>query len=213
MKIEAEKNIYHGAVGWDSDPDLFAELAVTWQQWIGEAGEHLYAAQVLLPRVQQRNLEVRQLMQARQSARIAPSLTAIYFLHCALSAENVFKCVISSKCTESIRNEIRKTFKIPKVLLGHDLVELAGKARFETGTNEEYMLAFLSRYSVWAGKYPLPVRNADNAVTDKLSDGNHYVMGGYNPDTVHAFLTFCGEIYSWARAIVDASNQHTGGPA
>ncbi len=82
MKIEAQKRKYHGNAGWKSDPALFAQVAVTWKQWIGQSGEHLYAAQILLPHVQQRNLEIKNLIETKRQGpvRILPSLTEIYFL-------------------------------------------------------------------------------------------------------------------------------------
>lgn len=204
MKIEAEKSKYHGDAGWVSDPQLFVQVAVTWQQWIGQAGEHLHAAQLLLPHMQQRHVEIRRLMEAKQSGpvQLLPSLDGIYFLHCALSIENAFKCVIAARFTQEITDEMSRTRKVPKVLLGHDLVELAARADFHTGIDEEYTLTFLSRYGTWAGRYPIPLRNADNGMTDTLSDGSHYMTGGYNPDHVPAFVAFCGTVYSWARAKV-----------
>jgi hypothetical protein len=201
MKIDAEKNCYHGDQGWESDPQLFAQVAVTWNQWIGQAGEHLYAAQVFLPHIQQRDAEIQHLMDSghRGTVQMAPSLTGIYFLHCAFSIENSFKCVIATERRVEIEGEIRNTNKIPKLLLTHDLVGLAAKAGFTIGTDEEYTLAFLSRYGVWAGRYPLPVRNDHNALTDKLSNGNHYLMAGHRLDQVPAFSTFAATIYTWAR--------------
>jgi hypothetical protein len=213
MKIDAEKNRYHGDQGWGSDPQLFAQVAVTWNQWIGHAGQHLYAAQVLLPYIQQRDAEIQQLINSahRGTVQITPSLTGIYFLHCAFSIENSFKCVIALKSIVEIGNEIRRTNKIPKLLLGHDLAELAVKASFSTGTDEEFTLAFLSRYGTWAGRYPLPVHNDKNALTDKLSNGAHYLMAGYRPEQVPAFATFTESVYEWAQAKTSATKQEMSG--
>lgn len=207
MKIEAERNRYHGDEGWESDPKLFAQVAVTWNQWIGQAGEHLYAAQVLLPHIQQRDAEVQRLMELRDrgTVKLVPSLTGIYFLHCAFSIENAFKCVIAAQLATEIEAEIRRTNRIPKILLGHDLVELAGKAAFAIGTDEEYTLTFLSRYGTWAGRYPLPVHNDRNAPTDQLSNGGHYLMAGYRPDQVPAFVAFTATVYAWGRAQTPAT--------
>lgn len=207
MKIDAERNRYHGDEGWESDPQLFAQVAVTWNQWIGQAGEHLYAAQILLPHIHQREAEIQRLMESkiRGTARLTPSLTGIYFLHCAFSVENALKCVIASRSASDIEAEMRRTKRIPKVLLGHDLVELAGKAGRQIETDEEYTLAFLSRYGTWAGRYPLPVHNDRNAPTDQLSNGGHYLMAGYRHDQVPAFVAFSANVYAWARAQVEAS--------
>lgn len=206
MKIEAERNRYHGDTGWESDPKLFAQVAVTWKQWIGQAGEHLYAAQVLLPHIQHRDAEIEGLMKLkdRDTVRLVPSLTGIYFLHCAFSLENAFKCVIAARSATEIEAEIRRTNRIPKILLGHDLVGLAGKAGFSIGTDEEYTLTFLSRYGTWAGRYPLPVHNDHNAPTDKLSNGGHYMMAGHRLDQVPVFVAFSATGYTWARTQVEA---------
>jgi hypothetical protein len=205
MKIDAGKNRYLGENGWESDPQLFAKVAVTWSQWIGQAGEHLYAAQFLLPHILQRDAEVQRLMesQSRDTVRMAPSLTGIYFLHCAFSIENAFKCVIAARSATEIESDILRTNRIPKILLGHDLVELAGKADFAIGTDEEYTLAFLSRYGTWAGRYPLPVHNDRNALTDKLSDGGHYLMAAHRHDQVPIFVAFSETVYTWARAAAE----------
>jgi hypothetical protein len=205
MKIESEKNRYHGDAGGDSDPKLFAQV-VTWKQWIGHADEHLHAAQVLLPYVQQRHAEIQRLMESRERAtvRLPPCLTGIYFLHCAFSIENAFRCVIAARSASEIEAEIGRTNRIPKILLGHDLLELARKASFNIGTDEEYTLVFLSRYGTWAGRYPLPVHNRHNALTDQLSNGGHYLMAGYRLDQVPAFVAFAASIYAWARVEVEA---------
>lgn len=204
MTIEAEKNRYHGDEGWASDPGLFALVAVTWKQWIGHSGEHLYAAQLLLPHIQERDAEIQRLRESqhRGTVRMAPSLTGIYFLHCAFCVENAFKGVIAARSAAEIEREVRQTKKLPKLMLGHDLVELAAKAAFAIQTDEEYTLALLSRYGTWAGRYPLPLRNEDNALTNKLSNGAHYMVGGYRLEQVPAFVDFCARIYAWARSEV-----------
>jgi hypothetical protein len=211
MKIDAERNKFIGGEGWESDSELFAKVAVTWNQWIGHSGEHLYAAQVLLPHIEQRNAEVQRLMESqhRGTTRMVPCLTGIYFLHCAFSIENALKCVIASRCAKEIESEARRTKRVPKLLLGHDLVELGTRAGFSIGTDEEYALAFLSRYGTWAGRYPLPVHNSANAVTNKLSDGNHYLMSGYRHDQIPAFVKFCETVYAWARAQVETLQEET----
>lgn len=200
MTIDAEKRRYRGESGWNSDPILFAKVAVTFQQWIGHAGEHMYAARVLLPHVMQRFQEIEQLIAPppRTSVRVPPSLTGIYFLHCAFSVENSLKGVIIQSTLETTRQAITRTRRIPKALLGHDLCKLASRAKYEFGTDEEYVLTFLSRYSTWAGRYPLPVTNMDNALTRKLSNGGNYMMASYSPGQVPSFFKFAESVYSWA---------------
>jgi hypothetical protein len=209
MKIEAKKNKYSDNVGWESDEQLFADVTVTWQQWLGMAGEHIYTAEILLPQILRRQIKMRELMEKRKSASLPPSLTSIYFFHCALVVENAMKGVISSKHGASIKNKMKTKAKIPKLLLGHDLNSLAKRACFKTGIDEEYILSFLTRYGIWGGKYPLPIENENYALTEKLSDGNHYMVGGYNPEVVPSFLTFCRNVYAWARLEINKSIQPT----
>jgi hypothetical protein len=201
MTIEAEKSRYHGDTGWESDPDFFARVAVTWKQWIGHSGEHLYAAQLLLPHIQQRDAAIQRLMESkhRGTVQMAPSLTGIYFFHCAFCVENAFKGVIAARAAADIEAEVRKTKRLPKLMLGHDLLELAAKAGFPVKTDEEYTLAFLSRYGTWAGRYPLPLHNDDYGLTDELSNGGHYMVGGHRLDQVPGFVDFCVNVYTWAR--------------
>ncbi len=200
MKIKAEKNKYEDG-GWKSDHKMFAEVTVTWKQWLGDAGEHIYAAQILLPHIQAHDALMREITEKRvSSAKMPPSLTGIYFFHCAVSIENSMKGVIASKNRTVVKKETLEKARIPKILTGHDLVKLAERSGYKIEIDEEYVLAFLTRYGTWAGKYPLPLNNEHNAVTSRLSDGNHYMTGGFRPEEVPHFLTFSADIYEWARA-------------
>lgn len=200
MKIKAERNKY-GDAGWKSDQKLFAEVTVAWKQWLVNAGEHLYAAQLLLPHIQAYDALLKEVTDKKvSSAKVPPSLTGIYFFHCAVSIENSMKGVIASKNRTVVKMGTLKNARIPRILTGHDLVSLAERSGYRREIDEEYVLSFLTRYGTWAGKYPLPLNNEDNAVTGRLSDGNHYMTGGWRPDEVPHFLTFSSDIYKWACA-------------
>ena len=203
MKIKAEKNRYSGDVGWKSEKGMFADVAVTWKQWLGSAEVHIYTAEILLPLIMDQQREIQELMAKKGSGSLPPSLTCIYFFHCALALENIMKGVISWKNNAVIKEKIKYKAKLPDILIGHDLIDLAKRADYEIGIDEEYTLSFLTRYGVWSGKYPLPLKNDHNSLTNKLSDGNHYMVGGYNPEIIPYFLTFCGTIYDWAKLQVN----------
>ena len=210
MKISAEKNRYHGDTGWKSDVNLFAKGVVTWKQWLGHSGQHLYAAEILLPHVLNQQAQIEKLMAAKvqsESARLEPSVAGIYFFHCALSVENALKGLIASRPELKMEQEVSTTEKIPKILLSHDLKNLAGCAGLQTHIDDEYVFAFLTRYGSWGGKYALPMKNRDNALTVKLSDGKDYLVGGYRPDTVASFLTFANNVYLKARADIECSQK------
>lgn len=199
MKIEAKNNRYYGDKGWESDLSLFSEVVITWKQWIGTSGEHIYAAQLLLPTItaQQENLD--DLMRTGGSATLPPMMTSVFFFHCALAIENALKGVIVGSDSQGIRQHVLDKSGIPKSVLGHDLNKLASKAGYVQDIDVEYILTFLTRYGIWSGKYPTPIKNDDSMLTAKLSNGNFYVVGGYNPKVIPSYLAFSEDVYSWAR--------------
>lgn len=204
MDIVADKSHY-GSSGWESDLKLFADVAINVKQWLGTAGEHLHAAQVLLPGIDEHQSRVEEIMRTKQSASLPPSLTGVYFMLCSLAAENSFKSVIAVNLGETIKSQILADQKLPKVLLGHDLVDLAYRADYEVDLNREHALRFLSRYGIWGGRYPIPVSNSDYAPTERHSNGEHYLVGGYDPKNISRFLSFGVEVYEWASAKVNKS--------
>jgi hypothetical protein len=205
MNITAEENRYYGDKGWESDLPLFAEVAASPKQWLGTAAEHLYASQILLPLVENRYQKIKQAMKEHKQISLEPSLTGIYFLHCALSVENSTKSIISIQHNEEIIKEIKSTSKTPKILLGHNLLDLVNRIEFQIDIDQEYILTFLTRYGIWSGKYHQPIKNTDNSTTDKLSDGNHYMIGGYNPKSIAKYLDFCIWFYNHAKEKVNQS--------
>lgn len=198
-KIKAEDSRYHGDKGWSVDHSLFSEVAVTRSQWIGTSGDHLYAAQILLNIVESQQAKLDEIMKERKSVTLPPMMTSIFFFHCAISIENAFKGVIIGSNSESIKDKTLEKNEIPKSVLGHDLVKLAKKSEFPVDIDVEYVLSFLTRYGIWSGKYPTPIKSNDSAMTVQLSDGNHYLVGGYNPRAVPSFLEFSNEVYKWAK--------------
>lgn len=207
MKINAENNKYHGEIGWGSDIQLFAEVAVNPKQWLGTSAEHLYSAEIMLPHIKRREKLIEEAMKEQKSISLPPSLTGIYLLHCALSIENSIKSLISVQYIKQIRTEIKSSSKTPKILLGHDLVDLAKRINLPLDTDQEFTLKFLTRYGVWSGKYHQPIKNSDNDLTEELSDGNHYMTGGYNPKAIPTYFDFCLNFYHESREKVNKSSQ------
>jgi hypothetical protein len=197
-KIKASKNHYAGGKGWDSDNELFANVVINHKQWLGASGQHLHAAQLLLPSVISHFETSRQVMKDKISRSIPPIVTGIYFFHCALAVENALKAVIAVKNSTSIQRKINLSTKVPPKVLGHFLVDLASRAGRKIDIDEEFTLEFLTRYGIWGGKYPTPITNKANSVTAQLSDGEHYLVGGYDPEIVPEYLHFASEWYDWA---------------
>ncbi|AUM11216.1 HEPN domain-containing protein [Ketobacter alkanivorans] len=208
MSIQADKYRHHGGKGWVSDNTHFSILAVTWQQWLGSAGAHLYTAQLILPVISEQQKKIDELMSNGGSAVFPPMVTSVFFFHCAISIENSLKAVISALNRDSIKSHVLVNERVPNTILGHDLVDLAHRAKFVMDINSEFILAFLTRYSIWSGKYPFAIKNSDNSLTVQLSDGEHYLVGGYNPKEVSQFLDFSEQIYTWSRSEVNSLDQN-----
>lgn len=215
MNIEAETSRYHGDTGWHTDIALFTQVAATPAQWLGQAGEHLTAAEILLSNIMARHAEIERHMQSRERRefKLQPSATAIYFLHCAFALENLFKGVMAARLSEEAKAAIARTGKLPEEMLSHDLIALATRVGYPLQKDSEFVLTFLKRYAVWAGRYPLPVKNINYGLTERLSGGNHYLTGGYVIQHVPQYLEFCGRVYVWARtaAGLHAPKGETGG--
>ena len=202
MNIKAIQCKY-GNVGWSPNLELFTQVATNPKQWLGTAEQHMYAAKILLPYIRQHHNKIKEMLRTKKSVSVAPSLDATFFLMCALASENILKSVIVYRFEEEVKLEIQTKSEIHKKRLGHNLVALANRAGYKIDLDQEYVLRFLTRYVTWAGKYPLPIRNDMNVPIDRLSDGNFYAVGGYNPDNVPHFLSFCIDLYHWAEKTIN----------
>lgn len=200
MNIIAEKNRFFGEKGWEaSNLPLFGQVATYPNHWLSSAAEHLYAAEVILPRVNEYQIAIDQAIETKSSISLPPSLTSIFLFHCALSVENTIKSLISATFQEEIISHIESTSKIPKILLGHNLKELASRVDLPLNINQEFALVFLTRYGVWNGKYHQPTKHCESNMTEQLSDGNHYLTGGYNPESIPSYFEFSLDFYKQTR--------------
>ncbi len=72
--------------------------------------------------------------------------------------ENILKALIVQDQGSALDSEFSSKGKLPKVLKSHDLVDLAKHARLELGDDmTKSLLGRLTRHSVWAGRYPMPI--------------------------------------------------------
>lgn len=196
------KDIAKAAKGgeWPSKVDNFAKTVTHPKNWLGESRDHIALAQTLLPSIKYRHELLIGYMNRKETPKSLPvDFTSNYFFACAIASENIFKSVICFNNLEEIKEAILNTNKTPRLLLGHDLVDLARRANFSINIDLEFLLKFLTRYGIWSGKYRLPIHNDHYAVAEKLSDGNHYMFGGYNPAKVGIYLDLCEELYKWAK--------------
>ncbi|MDO8345503.1 MAG: hypothetical protein Q7T48_20035 [Cellvibrio sp.] len=206
MKIIAETSKV-GAKGWDTDLPLFADVVANPRQWLGSATEHLFAAQIMLPHINNRLKLIEDIMIKQEYISLNPCLISSYLLHCALAMENSMKALIAFIYADQIKAEIESKSKTPKILLGHDLIDLAKRIDLPLGIDQEFTLKFLTRRGVWAGKYHQPIKHGDDSPTEQLSDGNYYMTGGYNPKAIPSYFEFCLNFFHEATSKIDSSNQ------
>lgn len=62
--------------------------------------------------------------------------------------------VIADRCKASGSTLDYKADFVPKT---HDLIQLAAKAKLRTNKKDRRLLGLLSKFTVWAGRYPIPL--------------------------------------------------------
>lgn len=99
-----------------------------------------------------------------------------YFMLMAFAIENLLKAAI----VKSKSIELKSTFdlkpRLPKTLEDHDLVKLAQKSNYPISEEkkEEDLLRRLTRSSVWAGRYPVPLNYKASSGLEKFSSGEDF---------------------------------------
>jgi hypothetical protein len=112
-----------------------------------------------------------------------------YSMLMAYSLENYLKAIIIHDKSDSLRGILLTD--LPRYLNDHNLVQLAKQAKVTLDISEEELLNRLSRFSTWAGRYPIPT--GPNALTTvrKLSDGKTYLAAYLAPhdiDRINKFI-------------------------
>jgi HEPN domain-containing protein len=112
-----------------------------------------------------------------------------YSLLIAYALENYFKALLIHRNQKDLKG--RLLTKLPGYLHTHDLGELASKLKFKLDTSEEELLCRLSRSSIWAARYPIPIGPEALANMEKLSNGQSYLVAYSAPQDikrVHNFI-------------------------
>jgi len=81
--------------------------------------------------------------------------------------ENIFKALIVQDQRDSLESEYSSNGKLPNVLKNHNLIDLAKQALLTLGDDgTKGLLGRLMRHSIWAGRYPVPIRSDDLPAED-----------------------------------------------
>jgi len=106
-----------------------------------------------------------------------------YSLLVAYALENYFKALLIHRNMGSLKGKLLT--KLPPYLSSHNLCQLASKSKFKHDLIEQDLLSRLSRSSIWAGRYPIPVEpNALNAM-HILSNGKAHLAAFYSPNDIN----------------------------
>ena len=117
-----------------------------------------------------------------------------YSLLIAYALENYFKALLIHRNIESLKGKLLN--KLPKYLSSHNLCQLASKSKFKLTLLEEDILSRLSRSSIWAARYPIPVGpNALNSM-HILSNGKAHLAAYYSPNDISNINTFIDRLRS-----------------
>ena len=144
-------------------------------EWISSADALLASAALFEP-------QIRKYWQSKGAERKSyESFLKGNMMLAGFALENALKALIVQNQHEEFAKEFDTKHKLPKVLTTHDLTTLAQRARLclaEDGTRE--LLDRLTRHSVWAGRYPVPLRLRDFPAEDFFNLGPNFVpMTGF----------------------------------
>lgn len=161
-------------------PRFYAEVLLTESQWFGTAYDLINAASILKPHALARFDELDRFIAEKQRSGTVPrDPMGVYFLLSAFALENLLKVIVLRRCRDDFRSEIEKTGKIPRALLGHDLVILAERAGYSVSEVDEGLLRRLSRWSSWSGRYPVPIDRKDMGMMTRFRDGSDQMVCHY----------------------------------
>jgi hypothetical protein len=115
-----------------------------------------------------------------------------YSLLIAYTLENYFKALLIHQNQKDLKGWLLT--KLPGYLNDHVLGRLASKSKFKLDTSEEELLCRLSRSSIWASRYPIPLEPKKLANVEKLSNGQYYLTPYYAPQDIKRIHDFVDRI-------------------
>jgi len=160
----------------------FSERLIDVRLWIEKADELVSAANLLEVEVLKYWSEIKVQNDRIVSIPDRKNVQEAYFLLIAYALENFFKAFLIHQNQKTLKGCLLK--KLPEYLKKHDLVQLASEIKFNIDVSEEEFLHRLSRFSVWAARYPVPIDSDALANMKKLSDGKAYFVAYYKPQDI-----------------------------
>lgn len=126
--------------------------------WFTSGGDLLRAAQAVWERV----VPVFQRLTVDEADVELVRYLGPFYLLCGLAVENYLKALIVKDLfgRQDGLPDPKAPLRLPVSLNDHDLRDLAERAHFECSEKERQLLSCLTRYTTWAGRYPIPKTSA-----------------------------------------------------
>lgn len=115
-----------------------------------------------------------------------------YSMLMAYVIENYFKAFLIHRDVDLQRNRWAPT--LPTYIKTHNLVKLANECKVTLDLSEEELLKRLSRFSKWAGRYPIPSGPDALTAMQKLSDGKTYLAAYLAPNDIDRINKFIARL-------------------
>ncbi len=150
--------------------DIQRRLLLNSEEWISTAEALLESAALFEPQLQ-KYWESKGTEQKSYEKFLKSNLMLAGF-----AMENVLKALIVQNQRESLEQEFSTKNELPKILKSHNLVVLAERAGLQfTNEGTKKLLDRLTRHSVWAGRYPVPLRPSDLPAEDIFCLGANFI--------------------------------------
>ncbi len=139
-----------------SDAEHHKEQILEPSMWVRAAEVLLASAAVLEPHA------CRYWLTKGSDKKIAEGYLKTQLMLAGYALENMLKALIVHDRRDLLDQDFTSKKRLPKDLRSHDLVDLAKQARMRLADDDtKGLLTRLTRHSIWAGRYPVPIETAD----------------------------------------------------
>jgi hypothetical protein len=150
--------------------DLQKRLLLDCEEWISTAEALLASAALFKPQLK-KYWESKGTERKNYEKFLKSNLMLAGF-----ALENVLKALIVQDQRESLEQEFITKNELPKILKSHNLIKLAERAGLQfTDDGTKKLLNHLTRHSVWAGRYPIPLRPSEIPAEDIFGLGANFI--------------------------------------
>jgi hypothetical protein len=123
----------------------------------------------------------------------------VHFMLVAFAVENMLKAGLVRAEQWDVREEFEKDGRLPRLLQSHDVFLLCSRLGIQLSVEEEDIARRLTRASIWAGRYPIPVQFRDSSEVETFSDGEEWSVGHFFENDPERLSQFVEKIRSETR--------------